>query len=190
MIVNHYTSKEKLDLIRSEGYVRPESDPFLEIFRGGAFGIARGLQGISKRVRETCCNPSYIVGILEGTEESWFNEGLLELIFMKIRGTDCVGFPLKDRQNDSIYCIPLTITQIDGVFVRDASLWSPKSAGMDPLEWQLIGHIRREPKMRYIKSSVPLREYKREFKAPEVWIPFEMPLDEQRVCLAQSRSID
>jgi hypothetical protein len=153
----HYTTHEKLEKIMKQGILMPMSKPFE--------GESR--KNFSKRVREIVRHNQYLVGLAEPNDEGWRECGLLEYL-------------LKYTKGEVILEVP--VLEPEAAFVREHAMCSPERSikvcgenvwkyyhGQGQLNWRGT-RISRMLWHDYFESTIPLSDYKGDFKAPEIWL--------------------
>lgn len=174
MKIVHFTREDNWKIIQQEGLLLPRTNP-------DNYGI-----GIPTRLGRVIPFIEYVVGIPIEAYQGWIDSGLRRRLFQYTSGEVALSVP----------CLELA-----GAFVRDHSLHCPtklkKEIDIDILDEEFqdslcneVGELNKEGKRiqrlvervatkhkrEYYLSSIPLADYRGQFRAPEVWLAQQTPV--------------
>jgi hypothetical protein len=159
--IYHFTSEENWEKIQKSGFLLPLSNPIDE--------FAFGLLNIPQEIRDKIKSELYLCSIPAPFPDGWYESGLMESL--QNRGNIILKLPLFEKSEG---------------FVREHWPYSPQgyieSCGED-----LWTKINKEPiticdgryhegSEKYIKSTVLLKDYKNNYRTPELWAPQKTPV--------------
>ena len=163
--IYHRTPERNWKSIRRDGTLFPRSNPLLGINK----------KRLSRGVTDAISSDSYLVGLEDPTSRGWKDFGLMEHLKSYLA-----------REDDYIEVLEIPILEESGAFVRDHSIVSSKTFlelyGADFMNGRERNSIDKkeiyeEHWEQYFETTIPLKLYKGDYKAPEIWIPQQTPLE-------------
>jgi hypothetical protein len=166
----HLTSNKNFGLIKQKEILEARTNPDNFEF------------GIGKKLKETIKFSDYLVGIPENSIKFWEDAGLKERLSQYTSNEISLSVPIKTKEGfvrDHFLYSPLRIKQDYSIDLSDEdyqdSLFDEE---FNPTkEGKKVSKIVNECKRDYYNSSIKINDYKDNFKAPEVWIHQNTPLN-------------
>lgn len=180
--LTHYTSKESWAKIQETKVIKPLSLPTI-LFNNGSYDhlpdSVKRIIGSNGTMKELMRRGLCLVGMFPGDESKWKEYGLLEEI-LSDKGNVKLSLPVLDRDQAFVrnhaYISPLNFQRLVGKdlwkIARDWKLYLESSDNQD---------IYTQACVDYMKSSVPLSEYRGDYDVPEIWVRQTTPIDSVQV---------
>lgn len=146
MKLYHYTTSDSFPHILKG--IEPRSNPLI---------VARGISEAELTATVISMKSKrYVVALNHPVCPGWVEHGLYDILINKVMID--YGFAVKLLEFD-----------LEGtdVYVRDHIFWTPT----DPLDRFGVNESNVSSRKAYLNSTLPLSDYKGNFKAPEFWIP-------------------
>lgn len=169
--VFHFTSLDNWLKVLNEGYINPQSVPYLYSTP----------EEHPQDVRAIRTSNHYVVGIPSVSFDKWVEYRYLQNLVDHTRGSDGTRGML----------LAFTISDTSGVFLQEAIYNSPKYlqtnlSDHDYTAAVFVPSLRQSPQLwdgylKTIASTTLFSEYDGRFKVPEIWTPHKIPISDLKI---------